>query len=193
MRSVGRTFTVHVVLVQLQFGRTGNAGDVACSGLHHPLAGLVPDHRIHRICHLGCGVLRVGVVDVEPGPVSQDHVGRADFISVDHRHRAGGAAQIETPGIPQRRLDLVVPAGALRAWNPGGSRVGQHRLGGGEDRIGSGIGRRGDSVLDLGTDDPLHTGQPIQRDEESGNPTSPDDDARNARRNPAIRPRRVGS
>ena len=41
-----------------------------------------------RVGDLGRGELGVGVVDVEPGAVGEDHVGRADLVGVDHRRRA---------------------------------------------------------------------------------------------------------
>ncbi len=172
MRPVGRALAVDVVLVQLQFRGAGHAGDVPRGGLHHPLAGLVPDHGVQRVGALGCGVLRVRVVDVEPRPVGQDHVGRADLVGVDHRRRAGRAAQVETAGVAQRRFHLVVPAGALGALDTGGGGIGQHRLSRGEDRVGGRVRRRRDAVLDLRPDNPLHnltigraTMQPAQRGE----------------------------
>ena len=44
---------------------------------HDQLARLVPPHDVERVGDLGRGVLRVGVVDVEPGAVGQDDVGQA--------------------------------------------------------------------------------------------------------------------
>ena len=163
VRPVGRALAVHVVLVELQLRGAGHAGDVAGGGLHHPLTGLVPDHRVQRVGALGRGVLRVGVVDVEPGAVGQDHVRRADLVGVDHRRRAGGSAQVEAAGVPQRRLHLVVPPGALCPLDTSGGRVRQHRLRRRQDRIRGRIGRRGNAVLDLGPDNPLHVDQPRGR------------------------------
>ncbi len=156
VRAVRRALAVDVVLVQLQLGRAGHAGDVARRRLHHALARLVPDHGVQRVGDLGRRVLRMGVVDVQPGPVGQDHVGRADLVGVHHRRRARRPAQVESAGVAQRRLHLVVPPGALGALDPRGRRVRQHCLRRREDRIGGRIGRRGDSVLDLSSDDPLH-------------------------------------
>ena len=45
---------------------------------HHRVAGLVVAHRVQRGGHLRAGVLRMGVVDVQPGAVGQDHVGHAE-------------------------------------------------------------------------------------------------------------------
>ena len=133
-----------------------HAGDVPRGGLHHPLAGLVPDHRVQRVGAFGCGVLRVRVVDVEPGAVGQDHVGGADLVGVDHRRRPCRAAQVETARVAQRRFDLVVPAGALGALDAGGGGVGQHGLRRGQDRVGGRVRRRRDAVFDLRPDNPLH-------------------------------------
>ena len=157
VRTVGRALAVHVVLVELQLRRPGHAGDVAGGGLHHPLTGLVPDHRVQRVGALGRRILRVGVVDVQPGAVGQDHVRRADLVGVHHRRRAGRPAQVEAAGVPQRGLHLVVPPGALGPLDARGRRVRQHRLRRRQDRIRGRVGRRGDAVLDLGPDNPLHT------------------------------------
>ena len=173
VRAVGGALAVHVVLVELQLGRAGHAGDVARGGLHHPLAGLVPDHRVHRVGALGRGVLRVRVVDVEPRAVGQDHVGRADLVGVHHRRRARRPAQVEPAGVAQRRFHLVVPAGALGPLDPGGGRVRQHRLRRRQDRIRGRVGRRRDAVLDLGPDNPLHVAQPRGRARSSLRPCHP--------------------
>ncbi len=184
MRAVGRALAVDVVLVQLQLGGTRHAGDVPRGGLHHPLAGLVPDHRVQRVGALGRGVLRVRVVDVEPRAVGQDHVGRADLVGVDHRRRPRRAAQVETAGVAQRRFHLVVPAGALGALNAGGGGIGQHRLRRGQDRVGGRVGRRRDAVLDLRPDNPLHALKPRRGDDAAsvrGGPQRLGDDPRKYR------------
>ncbi len=156
VRPVGGALAVDVVLVQLQLGGTGNAGDVPGGGLHHPLAGLVPDHRVQRVGALRRGVLRVRMVDVEARAVGQDHVGGTDLVGVDHRRRSGRTAQVETAGIPQRRFHLVVPAGALGALDPGGGGIGQHRLRRSQDRVGGRVRWRRNAVFDLRSDNPLH-------------------------------------
>ena len=156
VRPVGRALAVDVVLVQLQFGRPRHAGDVPRGGLHHPLAGLVPDHRVQRVGALGRRVLRVGVVDVEPRAVGQDHVGRADLVGVHDRRRSRRAAQVEAARVAQRRFHLVVPPGALGALNTRGGGVGQHRLRRSQDRVGGRVRRRRDAVFDLRSDNPLH-------------------------------------
>ena len=156
VRAVRGALAVHVVLVQLQLRRPWHAGDVARGGLHHPLARLVPDDRVQRVGALGRRILRVGVVDVQPGAVGQDHVGRADLVGVHHRWRARRPAQVEASRVAQRRLHLVVPPGALGPLDTRGRRVGQHRLRRRQDRIRGRVGRRRDAVLDLGPDNPLH-------------------------------------
>ena len=47
VRAVRGALAVDVVLVQLQLGRAGHAGDVARGGLHHAFTRLVPDHGVH--------------------------------------------------------------------------------------------------------------------------------------------------
>ncbi|SLD36562.1 Uncharacterised protein [Mycobacteroides abscessus subsp. massiliense] len=128
--------------------------------LHDALSGLVPDDGVQRIGALGCRVLRVCVIDVQAGPVGQDHVGRPHFVGIDDRRRAGGAPQVESASVAQRRLHLIVPAGALGTLDPRCRGVRQHRLRRREDRIGGGVRGRRNAVLNLGTDDPLHGVQP---------------------------------
>ena len=72
---------------------------MARRGFHHALAGLVPDHRIHRVGALGRGVLGMGMVDVEPRTVGQDHVGGTDLVGIDYRRWTRRAAQVESPGV----------------------------------------------------------------------------------------------
>ena len=127
--AVGGALAVDIVLVQLEFGCAGHARDMPGGGLHHTLTGFVPDDRIHRIGDLGSGVLGMGVIDVEPGAVGQDHVGCADFVRVDHRHRPRYPAQIKPTRVAQRRFHLVIPPGALGPRDPGRRSVGEHRLG----------------------------------------------------------------
>ena len=66
------------------------------------------------LVHLGRGVLRVGVVDVEPGAVGEDDVGQAEVL-VGELARVGHLArQVEAARVAQRRLLLEVPAGPAR-------------------------------------------------------------------------------
>src|ERR1022692_2347947 len=72
MAAVRGAFVVGVVLVQLDARRTGKG---RCPGGrlgHYPLAGFVPGHTGERVGALRCGVLRVGVVHVEPRPIGED-------------------------------------------------------------------------------------------------------------------------
>ena len=87
--AVRGALAVDVVLVELEFGGAGHAGHVPGGGLHDTLAGLVPDDGVHGIGDLGRGVLRVRVIDVEPGAIGEDHVRRAHLVGVDDRRRAG--------------------------------------------------------------------------------------------------------
>jgi hypothetical protein len=156
VRPVGRALAVDIVLVQLQLGGTRHARDVPGGGLHHPLARLVPDHRVQRVGAFRGGVFGVRVVDVEPRAVGQNHVGGADLVGVDHRRRTGGAAQVETARVAQRRFDLVIPTGAFGALDTGGGGVGQHGLRRSQDRVGGRVRRRRDAVFDLRADNSLH-------------------------------------
>ena len=99
----------------------------------------------------------MGMIDIESRAVGENHIGRADLVGVDHRRWTAEAPQVESAGVAQRRLDLVVPTSALGPRHTGGSGVCQHRLRGREDRIGRRFGRGRYSVLDLDTDDALHT------------------------------------
>src|ERR671913_255734 len=46
----------------------------------HDLTGLVPEHDVTGVGALGCGVLRVRVIDVEPGAVGEDDVGEPEVL-----------------------------------------------------------------------------------------------------------------
>ena len=83
------------------------------------LAGLVPADDVERGGDLGRGVLRVCMVDVEPGAVGEDHVGQAEVL-VGQLARIGDlAAQVEAPRVAQGRLLLEVPAGPARLGRGG--------------------------------------------------------------------------
>ena len=74
MRPVRRALVVDVVLVELQLGCPGDAGHMARCGLHHALAGLIPDHRVQGVGALRCGVLRMRVVIVKARAVREHEV-----------------------------------------------------------------------------------------------------------------------
>ena len=129
MRAVRGTLAVDVVLVQLEPRRTRHAGCVPRSRFHDAFAGLVPDHGVERVGDLGRRILRMGVIDVQPCPVGENHVRGADLVRVDHRRGTAHSPQIEASGISQRRFDLVIPACALGPWHARCGGVGKHRLG----------------------------------------------------------------
>ena len=106
----------------------------------------------------------MGVVDVEPGAVGEDHVGQAEVLVGERLGRVvGGAGVGEAAGVAQRRLLLVVPAGAAAAGQLRAGAVGVDHLGRGDHRVGAGLARHGDAVLDLGTHDPPHRHRPTLR------------------------------
>jgi hypothetical protein len=148
---------VGVVLVQVD-GAHGRHGGGPASGVgHHPLPHLVPQHQVARVGHLGGGVLRVGVVHVEPGPVGEDDVGQPEVL-VGHRlgrvvERAGIR---EAARVPQRRLLLVVPARPAPAGQLWAGAVRVDHLRGGDHRVRGRLPRHGDAVLHLRTHDPSY-------------------------------------
>src|SRR5690606_37286763 len=110
--AVAGALVVGVVLVQVDVADVGNGRRPAGGLGHHPLAGLVPPHQVHRIGDLGGGVLRVGVVDVEPGAVGQDDVGQPQIVVGQRFGRIVSTAGVgEPPCVAQRRLLFVVPPG----------------------------------------------------------------------------------
>jgi len=154
--AVARALAVHVVLVKLQARLAGHGGGAHGGLLHHPLPRLVPDDGVARVGDLGCGVLRVRVVDVQARAVGEDDVRGPEVLHIRVRRRHAGRAEVETPRVPQWRLDLVVPAGAPRSRDVRGRGVGQYDLCRGQYRVGGGVSRDGDPVLHLGTHDPAH-------------------------------------
>ena len=111
--AVGRALVVGVVLVERGSARRPGTWRGQPGGVEHdPLARLVPAHDVERGGHLGRGVLRVRVVDVEPGAVGEDDVGQAEVL-VGELARVGDLPrQVEAAGVAQRRLLLEVPARA---------------------------------------------------------------------------------
>ncbi len=155
VRTVGLALAVGVVLVQLDRQRARHLGRPP-GGLHHdPLAGLVPQHDVPRAGYLGRGVLGVRVVDVEPGPVGQHHVGHAGVLVGVAVVEGAGRREVETTGVAQRGLLLEVPPGPA----PGrctGRRPGVHDLAGQRGRVRPGLTRDRDAVLQFGPHDPPH-------------------------------------
>ena len=56
----------------------------------------------------------MGVVDVEPGAVGEDHVGQAEVLVGELAGVGDLAGQVEAAGVAQRVLLLEVPAGPPR-------------------------------------------------------------------------------
>ena len=172
--AVGGALAVDVVLVHLDGFGSGQRRRQPGGRLHHPLAGLVEEHPVQRVGHLRRGELRVGVIDVQPGTVGQDHVRRADVVDIG----LGGAeqrAQVVAPGVPQRRFDLVVPPGPARPRCGDGGRIGEDHLGRGDHRVHSGLSGHRDAVLDLGTHDAAHShGSNLVRQDQSHGPSTAD-------------------
>ena len=150
--AVGGALVVGVVLVQHDRrgtrDRTGALGGIE----HDLLARLVPAHDVEGGGHLGRGVLRVRVVDVEPGPVGEDDVGQAHVLVGELRGIGDAARHVETPGVAQRRLLLEVPARAARLDR--GRGVGVDHLRRRHHRVGHGLTDHRDAVLDLGAHHP---------------------------------------
>ena len=63
------------------------------------------------LVHSGRGVLRVRVVDVEPGAVGEDDVGQAEVLVGELGGVGDLAGHVEAAGVAQRRLLLEVPPG----------------------------------------------------------------------------------
>ena len=131
----------------------GQRGRAAGRLGHHLLPRLVPEHDVPRVGHLGRGVLRVGVVDVQPGAVGQDDVGHpgvlVQVVVVQRLRRR----EVEAAGVAQRRLLLEVPARPARRRRLG-HRPGVHHLAG--QVIGFAVGCPG-------TEMPYSTSVPMTR------------------------------
>ncbi len=107
--AVRGALVVGVVLVQLDGGGARHGRGPGRGLRHHPLASLIPDHRAQRVGALGCRVLRVGMVHVQPGPVGQDDVGQAQVLVGQLGGIRGIPGQVEAPGVAQRVLLLEIP------------------------------------------------------------------------------------
>ena len=104
--AVGRALAVGVVLVDQDATAVGQRARGACGGvLEDPLPRLVPDHQVAGVGALRRRVLRMGVVDVEPGAVGQDGVGQPEFVV----GRRFVRVDLVPAGVAQRVLVGVVP------------------------------------------------------------------------------------
>ncbi len=155
VRAVGRALVVGVVLVEVHGRAAGQLRGPAGGVEHHLLTRLVPADDVQRRGHLGRGVLRVRVVDVEPGAVGEDHVRQSEVL-VGQQARVGDLPRhVEAAGVAQRRLLLEVPARTAGPDRRG--RVGVDDLGRGHHRVRQRLARDRDAVLDLGAHDAPHT------------------------------------
>ena len=103
----------------------------------------------------------MGVVDVEPGAVGEDHVGQPEVL-VGELARVGELpAQVEAARVAQRRLLLEVPPGPPRLDR--GARVGVDHLRAGHHGVGMGLPLHRDAVLDLGAHHPSYGHGPSLR------------------------------
>ena len=108
------------------------------------------------LVHLGAGVLRVGVVDVEPGAVGEDHVGQAEVLvgelaGVGHRRGSGRSRARRAAGDSSSKSQRS---------GPGGPRAPRWRsvddLAAAEHRVGVRVAGHRDAVLGLGPHHPAH-------------------------------------
>src|SRR5690606_34957234 len=101
------------------------------------------------------GVLRVGVVDIQPGAVGENDVRQPQIVI---RERFGGivgrAAVGESARVPQRRLFLVVPPSPPAPGQLGARPIGVDHLRGRHHRIRSRLAGHRDPVLNFGAHDP---------------------------------------
>ena len=154
MRAVRRALVVGVVLVADDRRPAGELPGPPGGVEHDQLPRLVPAHDVERRGHLGRGVLRVGVVDVEPGAVGQDDVGEPEVLVGELGGVGDLPGHVEAAGVAQRRLLLEVPARPARLDRRGG--VGVDHLRGRDHGVGQGLAHHRDAVLHLGAHDSSH-------------------------------------
>ena len=155
VRAVRRALVVGVVLVEVDRRRPGVVRRQPRRLEHHLLARLVPAHDVARGGDLGRGVLRVGVVDVEPGAVGQDDVGQAEVLV----GRAGSGRRAAGSGRSRgRRAAATPPRSPSGPGAPDRSAlgVGVDDLASRHHRVGVGLAGHGDAVLGLGAHHPAH-------------------------------------
>ena len=153
VRAVGRALAVGVVLVEVHPRQPGSVLEAADRLEHDQLARAVPGHRGPRVGDLGRRVLRVRVVDVEPRAVGQHDVGQRRVLDVGQLARVGqGPADLEPPGVPQRRLVGVVPRRPARPHSVG-TRIRVDDVSAEDHRVRRRVTRNGDAVLRLDAHD----------------------------------------
>jgi hypothetical protein len=124
---VGSALVVGVVLVELDRLGTRDGSGVVGRHLHDPLTGFVPDDGVSRIGAFRSRILRMRMVDIEPGAIGQNDVGQADVLVRELTGVGELSRKVEAPRVTQRILFLEIPA---RTPSPRGHcRVGIHHLG----------------------------------------------------------------
>ena len=162
VRTVRGALVVGVVLVEQDRRAVGQLARSPLGVEHDLLPRLVPADDVERCGHLRRGVLRVGVVDVQPRAVGEDDVGQAHVL-VGQLARVGDlTGHVEAARVAQRGLLLEVPAGP--AGSQGGRGVGVDDLRGGHHRVGRRLPDDRDAVLDLGAHHPAdrHAAKPTR-------------------------------
>ena len=121
---VGRALVVGVVLVEVDRRvDAGHGRDAAGRLSHDQFTRFVPPDDIERLVTSGRRVLRVRVVDIEPGAVGQDHVGHAGvFLGFDELLRDAAAPPRSKPRA-SRSGDSSSKSQAARRARPAGSRL----------------------------------------------------------------------
>src|SRR5262249_2534362 len=117
---------------------------------------LVPDDRGPRVGAFRRGVLRVGVVHVQPGAVGEDDVGQPEVLVGELAGVGRLPGEVEAAGVAEGVLLLEIPPGPP---GPGRGRrlVGVHDLGGRDHGIGTRLAGHRDAVLGLGPHHAPHT------------------------------------
>ena len=160
---VAVSLAIAVVLVDQDLVPRGQQTPGRAPGrLERPLSGSLVSDEIPHIRDLRRGVLRMGVVDVKAGPVLQGLVACDVFLLVG---RVLLALDVETPGINERILLVVVPE------NLGVPvvLVGINQQDAARDRIKIAVVLDRDSILDLSAH---HLGKRHLPSTRSGSPSS---------------------
>ena len=147
--AVAVALAIAVVLVDQHLGARGQHPiRLAPRQLDDPLAGLLEDHQVPGVGHLGAGVLRVGVVHVVPRPVRQGLVPGDVLLLV---RGVLLPFHLEAARVGERILLVVVPQDLRRRV----LAIGVHEKDAARDGVEITIVLDGDPVLDLG---PHHLG-----------------------------------
>ena len=109
VRTVGSTLVICVVLVQVDGKSTRDGIGSLHRREHHVLSGLFPDNCVEWVGHFWCGVLRMGMVNIEAGTVSQDHVQQAWIFIGALKGFAKGGWQVHTACIVKGAFLFEIP------------------------------------------------------------------------------------